>query len=136
LPPQDAITPYREKVVIESAFRDIKSFIEVAPMYVWTAEHVRAHFTLCVLAHLINRSLTLRLHKHPGRITKDVVSHEMLYQKLSRCQIDQIIVKNIGISTCNMTAPTEEQKELLERIGLTMTLNTEVVCKARATLNP
>lgn len=136
LPPQDTITPYREKVVIESAFRDIKSFIEVAPMYVWTAEHVRAHFTLCVLAHLINRSLTLRLHKHPGRITKDVVSHEMLYQKLSRCQIDQIIVKNIGISTCNMTAPTEEQKELLERIGLTMTLNTEVVCKARATLNP
>ena len=39
-------------------------------MYVWTAEHVRAHFTICVLAHLINRSLTLRLHKHLGRMSQ------------------------------------------------------------------
>jgi len=48
----DAINPYREKVVIESAFRDIKSFVEIAPVYVWTEEHVKAHFTICVLAYL------------------------------------------------------------------------------------
>jgi len=84
---------------IESAFRDIKSFIEVAPMYVWTAEHVRAHFTICFLSHLIHRTLTLRLHRQPGRLTKDVVSHEKLYQTLSKSQIGHSRVKNVGIET-------------------------------------
>ena len=42
------VQPYREKVVIESSFRDIKSFVEVAPVYVWKAEHVKAHYTICV----------------------------------------------------------------------------------------
>jgi transposase len=135
LPPGDIITPYREKVVIESAFRDIKSFIEVAPMYVWTAEHVCAHFTICVLSHLINRTLTLRLHRHPGRLTRDVVSHEKLYRTLSKCQIDHIRVKNVGIETCNLTYQTDDQKELLGRIGLTMTHNSEVLHKARTALN-
>jgi len=135
LSPQDAIRPYREKVVIESAFRDIKSFVEVAPMYVWTAEHVRAHFTVCVLAYLINRTLTLRLHKQQGQATRDIVTHEKLYAKLSECQIDHIIVKNVGLSTCSMTVPTEDHKELLDRVGLIKTLQTQVVEKARAALN-
>ena len=135
LSPRDAIAPYRDKVVIESAFRDIKSFIEVAPMYVWTAEHVRAHFTICVLSYLINRTLTLRLHRHPGRLTKDVVSHEKVYQILSKCQIDHIKVKNIGIETCNLTYQTEDQTELMGRVGLTMTRQNEVLHKARAVLN-
>ena len=135
LSPWDVINPYREKVVIESAFRDIKSFIEVAPMYVWTAEHVRAHFTICVLSYLIDRTLTLRLHRHPGRLTKDVVSHEKLYRTLSKCQIDHIRVKNVGIETCNLTYQTDDQKELLGRVGLTMARNNEVLHKARTALN-
>lgn len=135
LSPRDVITPYREKVVIESAFRDIKSFIEVAPMYVWTAEHVCAHVTICVLSYLINRTLSLRLHRHPGRLTKDVVSHEKLYHILSKCQIDHIRVNNVGIETCNLTYQTDDQKELLGRVGLTMTRNSEVLHKARVALN-
>jgi len=135
LPPQEAIRPYREKAVIESAFRDIKSFVEVAPMYVWTAEHVRAHFTICVLAYLINRTLTLRLHQQRGKETRDIVTHYKLYDKLSECQIDHIIVKNVGLSTCSMTVPTEQHKELLDRVGLTKLLQTQVVEKARVDLN-
>jgi len=133
--PQEAIRPYREKTVIESAFRDIKSFVEVVPMYVWTAEHVRAHFTVCVLAYLINRTLTMRLHKQQGQTTRDIVTHEKLYTILSECQIDHIIVKNVGISTCNMTVLTEAHKELLDRVGLIKTLQTRVVEKARIALN-
>ena len=132
--PRDAIAPYREKVVIESAFRDIKSFIEVAPMYVWTVEHVRAHFTVCVLSYLINRTLTLHLHKHPGKTTRDVIAHEKLYQALSNCQIDHIKVKNIGIETCNLTYQTEDQTELLGRVGLTMPHQNEVLYKANTVL--
>jgi transposase len=129
---EEAITPYRDKVVIESSFRDIKSFVEVAPVDVWTEAHVKAHYTLCVLSHLINRTLTLRLHQNEGDMTKDIVTHEGLFEKLSPCQIDHIEVENVRLSTFNMTRSTSEQKELLDRLGLSHLLSHDVVKKARA----
>jgi len=115
---QQAINPYRDKVVIESAFRDIKSFVKVAPVHVWTEAHVKAHYTICVLSHLINRTLTLRLHQNKGEKTREVVSHERLYKQLSDCMIDQIKVENVGLSTYNLSQIKPEQKELLNRVGL------------------
>ena len=114
----DAINPYREKVIIESAFRDIKSFVEIAPVYVWTEEHVKAHFTICVLAYLINRTITLKLHKNKGEKTKDIVAHERFYQALSDCKIDQILIKNKNMLFYQMTQKNEMQTELLERASL------------------
>jgi transposase len=115
---KQAITPYRDKVVIEAAFRDIKSFVQIAPVHVWTEFHVKAHYTICVLSYLINRTLTLRLHENEGDKTKGVVSHEKLYKILSNCMIDHIVVENAGVSTHNLTRTTAEQIELLERIDL------------------
>ena len=115
--PESAIAPYREKVVIESAFRDIKSFAEVSPVHVWKEIHVKAHFTICVLSHLINRTLTLRLHENTGTLTENIVAHERLYSKLSGCMIDHIKIESADLSTYKKSLPTEKQKELLERIG-------------------
>lgn len=126
---QEAISPYHEKVIIEAAFRDIKSFVEVSPFFVWTEAHVKAHYTICVLSYLINRTLTLRLHKDSGEVTSGTVSHEKLYAKLSGCMIDQIKVKNVGLSTYNMSTPNIEQKELLERIGLKHLLRSNILKK-------
>lgn len=131
---KQTIIPYRDKVIIESAFRDIKSFVKVAPVYVWTEDHVKAHYTICVLSHLINRTLTLRLHKNQGDKTREVVFHEKLYARLSDCCIDRIEATNVGLSTYNMTRPTPEQKELLERIGFPNLLSHDVVAKARASM--
>jgi transposase len=127
LPAQDIIPPYQEKTVIEAAFRDIKSFIDICPVYVWTNTHVKAHYTLCVLAYLINRTLTVRLHTNPGGdLTQDIVSHERLYHELAACQIDCIEVNNVQRSTYNLTRPNRVQQELLARIGLSHLLHREV----------
>jgi transposase len=126
----DAIMPYREKVVIESAFRDIKSFVEVRPVHVWTEAHVKAHYTCCVLSHLINRTLTMRLHEHEGMVSKDIVAHERLYEELSDCQIDQIEVQNMDLSTYSMTRTTDAQEELLQRLGLTKLLASDIAKQA------
>jgi transposase len=114
----DAIDPYREKVVIESAFRDIKSFVEIAPVYVWTADHVKAHFTICVLSYLINRTITLKLHQNLGEKTKDIVAHEKFYQALADCRIDQIQIKNKNMMFYQMTQQNLQQAELLDRVSL------------------
>ena len=132
---QEVIRPYQEKVVIESSFRDIKSFIDIAPVYVWTEAHVKAHYTICVLSHLINRTLTLRLHRHRGETTKAIVSHDRLYETLSSCQIDRLEVENVHVSTYNMTRPSPEQQELLERVGLINLLNRDVVELAKSMTN-
>ena len=124
---QEIISPYQEKTIIESAFRDIKSCIDIRPVYVWTETHVKAHYTLCVLAYLINRTLTLRLHANKGGdLTQHIVSHERLYHELTACQIDCIEVNNIQRSTYNLTRPTRIHQELLERIGLAHLLAREV----------
>lgn len=128
---EELIKSYKDKLVIESAFRDIKSFIEISPVYVWTEKHVKAHFTLCVLSYLINKTLTLRLHKHKREMPKDIVFHESLYETLSHCQIDQIVVSNLNIKTFNITTPTNEQKELLDRVEMSLLLDNEGINKIR-----
>ena len=60
------VSPYRDKVLIESSFRDIKSFLDISPVHVWSEKHVKAHYTICVLSYLIDRTLTLSLHVNAG----------------------------------------------------------------------
>jgi transposase len=122
-PAEEIIGPYRQKTIIEAGFRDIKSFIQVEPVYVWTIAHVKGHYTVCVLAYLMDRTLTLRLHKNPGLLTIDVVTHEKLYEKLSDCQVDRIEVVKIDHSVTSLTRSTKVQEELLKRIELKSLLN-------------
>ena len=89
--------------------------MDVSPIYVWTEIHVNAHYTICVLSYLINRTLTLRLHENKGKITEEVVAHEAFYEELSGGTIDRILVKNIEQSGYCLAEPTSEQKELLWR---------------------
>lgn len=51
------------------------------------------------------------------------MAHERFYEKLSDCQINKIEVDNVSLKTYKLTRPTEEQKELLERVGLTKLLS-------------
>lgn len=123
---KEAIKPYREKVIIESAFRDIKSFIEIEPVFVWTDLHVKAHYTICVLAHLINQTLSLRIHKHKGDGTRDIVSHERLFKELSQCSMDRIEVENVQKARYNISRATHRQRELLQRLGLGVLLKNKI----------
>lgn len=115
---EDVITPYKEKVVIESAFRDIKSFLDITPIHVWTIEHVKAHYTICVLAYLLDRTLTLRLHEKPGDCSRDVYTHVKLYRELGKCLVNRNSAKGIEVEKLGLTRPTKVQQELLGRIGL------------------
>ena len=114
---KSVVQPYRDKVVIESSFRDIKSFIEICPVHVWKSEHVRAHYTICVLAHLIDRTLSLHLHEREGNESKEIVSHERLYEELAGCRLNHVKLSGQP-SLYILTEPTSRQKDLLERLGM------------------
>ena len=75
------------------------------------------------ISYLMDRTLTLRLHKNQGPVTSDVVTHKRLYERLSSCQVDRIEVAKMDHSATNLTRATKEQRELLTRIGLKNLLN-------------
>lgn len=127
---EEAITPYREKEIIEEAFRDIKSFVKIEPVFVWTEDHVKAHYTICVLSYLINRTLSMHLHENKGDKSKEIVAHQKLFKESSKCMLDYIEVKNIQQKKYNLTKPSAKQKELLQRVGLPSLINRKIVHKA------
>ena len=131
---EEAITPYREKEIIEEAFKDIKSFVMIEPVFVWTEDHVKAHYTICVLSYLINRTLRMRLHENKGDKSKEIVTHQKLFKESSKCMLDYIEVKNIQQKKINLTKSTAKQKELLQRIGLASLINRKIVDKANNNL--
>jgi transposase len=118
LPPDDAIKPYRDKTIIESAFRDIKSFIEIVPIGVWTDKHVKAHFTICVLAYFINRMICLRLHQNQGNLTKDIITHQTTYKILSEGSIDKIRIKNVAVQGHKLSGLNEYIYEIVKRLNM------------------
>lgn len=124
------VRAYREKVVIESSFRDIKSFVEVGPVYVWKEKHVKAHYSLCVLAHLLNRTIDMLLHEKGGSVTADVISHAMLYEELSSCQLNSVAIGQEN--THMLTTPSDRHKELLVRVQAEHL--TQLACTQRSTM--
>ncbi len=126
---EEVIKPYRDKVVIESSFRDIKSFLDISPIHVWTIDHVKAHYTICILAYLLDRTLTLRLHEKTGVASKDIVAHPRLYAELEKCLLNRTRIEGTTVEAVGLTRPTIRQKELLERIGLTHLLQEEIIRK-------
>lgn len=122
------VRPYREKVIIESSFRDIKSYIEISPVHVWKPEHVRAHYTLCVLAHIVNRTLSIALHKRRSGHNKEIVSHERLYEELEGCRLNHHRLEGVNQDFYKLTQPTKIQTELLNRLRMA-NLTTETAVK-------
>lgn len=128
---KSVVEPYREKVVIESSFRDIKSFVEIAPVYVWTSSHIHAHYTICVLAHLLNRTLSLSLSKHAGNKSADIIAHGRLYDELSQCNLN--LLRNNGQEDVYcLTQPTERQRELLNRLKMQHLVSNMVINELRS----
>ena len=126
---KETLQPYREKVMIEDAFRDIKAFLEIAPVYVWLEKHVKAHYTICVLAYLINRTISNLLKENRGSLSEDVKTHLGAYEELKSCSVDKIYVKNLKLNNYCLTELNEKQKEILKRLGATTVANVNTLLK-------
>lgn len=114
---ENALRPYRDKVIIEDAFRDIKSFLEIAPVYVWLEKHVKSHYTICVLAYLINRTISNLLKTNDGTLSEGIKTHMSVYKELAAGSVDEIHVKNLNQSSYCLTELNKKQKEILRRLG-------------------
>ena len=71
----EIIDMYRGLWRIEESFKVTKSELEARPVYVWTKEHIEAHFLTCFVALTIARILENKLeHKYSVRTIPESLS--------------------------------------------------------------
>jgi len=68
------IDTYRELWKIEESFKVTKSELKTRPVYVWTPDHIEAHFLICYIALAILRLLQLATGLPCSRIREEIAS--------------------------------------------------------------
>ena len=69
---KEIINRYHGLSRIEDSFRIIKSDLEGRPIYVWTEEHIKAHFLICFIALTIIRLIQYKILKYENKSTLNV----------------------------------------------------------------
>ena len=101
---------YRLKTTIEESFKILSNFVGVEPFYVYKDEHVKAHFTLCILAYLIDVTILNKIRSSPKIKNRSL---ENIFHELKKCRQDKIkLTENRTIS--KITQPSAEQNKILD----------------------
>jgi len=113
--PQAIIKAYRDKTKIEDVFKNAKSFLKIRPLFVNTEAHVKAVYTICILAYFINRYLANK-RKEIG--DKDFLNSKELYAPLKDIDIATLEDPHTGRTLKKAVRLPSETKNLLEKIAL------------------
>jgi transposase len=71
---QEIVAMYAGLSKIEESFKVTKSRLRARPVYVWTQEHIKAHFLICFISLLIIRILEMKTgHKHSTEVLIDAM---------------------------------------------------------------
>lgn len=112
---QELINRYHGLSRIEDSFRIIKSDLEGRPIYVWTKEHINAHFLICFIALTIIRIIQFKALKHENKSTINVdgweqgITAENLKEQLNNFQAD-----TFDENSYKLRKPTEEINKLMD----------------------
>jgi transposase len=111
LKPEELISAYRDKNRIEEAFRDVKSFIKFQPTFVYTDDHVRAHYTICILSYLLDVTVTNRLRQKP---IEGIGSVDKVHKILRGCEVGKLRMKGDDCGGLKLMPLTDGQKSVLK----------------------
>lgn len=104
---KEIINRYHGLSRIEDSFRIIKSDLEGRPIYVWTKEHIKAHFLICFIALTIIRIIQYKILKYENKSALNVdgweqgITAEKIKEVLNKFQADQIYCDYYKISEIN-----------------------------------
>lgn len=101
---------YRLKNTIEESFKILSDFVEIEPFYVYKTEHIKAHFTICVLSYLIDTTILNKIRKSDD--IQNIDLHNAFYT-LRQCKQDRIQLDEKTV-TSQITQLSEKQKKILD----------------------
>jgi transposase len=114
--PDMVIRAYRDKTKIEDVFKNVKSFLKIRPFFVNTEKHVKAVYTICILAYFLNKFLANQ-RKTVGE--KDFLNSKELYAPFKNIDFVTLFDKISGKSITKSVELPENTLSLLDKIGLT-----------------
>ena len=135
---KDIINRYHGLSRIEDSFRIIKSDLEGRPIYVWTEEHIKAHFLICFIALTIIRIIQYKILKYENKSTLNVDGWE---QGITAERIKQALNNFKACSdkngTCLISTPDKEIEKIVKSLGIEIPNLTTIdkIDKFKNTLN-
>ena len=113
--PSKVIRAYRNKTKIEDVFKNVKSFLKIRPFFVNTEKHVKAVYTICILAYFLNKFLANQ-RKSAGE--KDYLNSKELYAPFKNIDFVTLFDPISGQSATKSVELPTETKFILEKIGM------------------
>ena len=118
---KEIINRYHGLSRIEDSFRIIKSDLEGRPIYVWTEEHIKAHFLICFIALTIVRIIQYKILKYENKSTLNVDGWE---QGITADKIKQALNNFKACSdkngTCLISTPDIQIEKIVKSLGIEM----------------
>ena len=118
---KEIINRYHGLSRIEDSFRIIKSDLEGRPIYVWTEEHIKAHFLICFIALTIIRIIQYKILKYENKSTLNVDGWE---QGITADKIKQALNNFKACSdkngTCLISTPDNEIENIVKSLNMEM----------------
>ena len=111
LTPEEIALGYKTLYEVEHAFRDIKNFLRIRPIYHREDLRVKGHVFICVLAYLLEKLLEKRLQQAGLSIT-----NQKALQKLK--PVHMVTYDLMGKSVSKITKISKEQKEIISALGI------------------
>lgn len=110
LSPEALALGYKTLWEVEHAFREVKDFIKIRPIYHHNGERVRGHIFICFLAYLLEKLLEKKLEDH-GRF----MSARKALQELSSIKV--VVSELAGQEIKKVTSIVKEQEQILKALG-------------------
>jgi hypothetical protein len=109
---EQVLAHYKGLLDVEEAFCELKSFLELRPVFHWRPDRVRNHVRLCFLAYWISARLggEWRLAKEQGEVPR-------ILRRLQTIRIGRLKVEDKPVGTL-MTDIPKELNDTLEKLGL------------------
>jgi transposase len=120
--PSKVIRAYRNKTKIEDVFKNVKSFLKIRPFFVNTEKHVKAVYTICILAYFLNKFLANQ-RKSAGE--KDYLNSKELYAPFKNIDFVTLFDPISGQSATKSVELPKETKNIVEKIGMSHILSSQ-----------
>lgn len=136
LPAAQVVLSYKTLMNVERAFREIKNFLEVGPLYHWNEKRVRGHIFICVLAYFFEQELQI-MHRRQWQEERDRISQiadeteriksqkeldrrwytgEAIFKELGRWNV--LKAEFLGKLFLSVPPPTPMAQQVLTNIGI------------------
>lgn len=107
----EVVKAYKNLCEVEDAFREIKDFLKLRPVYHYSPQRVKGHVIVCVLAYLIEKLL----ERHLQRTNLTLSPREALdYLSTLRLVENKIAGRHLFC----VTAPSKEHRLILKSMGI------------------